>query len=228
MTEENNTPFVAIFDMDGVLLDSPSLNWQAMNRILANYNVNIPTEDVNKYLGRTLHDQVTQFNSDFDLQLDYDEFKAATDDIKKELFASIAPKEGVVELLKNLKESGVPSAVATSMPRDLTEQRLRTAGLLDYFDVVVTEEDVTHHKPNPEVFQKAAEQLGATSSHCVVFEDAPSGIQAARSADMACVAIETPYVSMESLSAADMSVNSLANITIAQIEQLITAHKYHN
>lgn len=220
MQVESQTRQAAIFDMDGVLIDSVRLNWQAMNNVLSDYNVQITDKDVKKYLGRTLRDQVAQLNADFGLHLNYDEFEEATRAIKVELFAKLSPKEGVVEILDLLRAQNTPTAVATSMPRELTEQRLRTAGILDYFDVVVTEEDVTKHKPDPEVFTKAAERLGATASQCVVFEDAPAGVEAAKAAGMKCVAVRTAYVPIEELGKADVKVNSLSQFDITEFDRL--------
>lgn len=220
---EKQSQVAAIFDMDGVLVDSVRLNWQAMNEVLVPYNVQVTDEEIKKYLGRTLKDQVGMLNVDYGLQLDYNQFNAATQQIKTQLFASIAPKDGVKELLQGLQQDGTPMAVATSMPRDLTEQRLRAAGILDYFDALVTEDDVERHKPDPEVFVKAAEKLGVAASSCVVFEDAPSGVTAAKAAEMKCVAVRTQYVEADHLKDADVRVATLAEITPSQLRELAAA-----
>lgn len=223
MNETIEPRYAAIFDMDGVLLDSPVLNWKAMNQVLASYDVQISDNEVKKYLGRTLEDQVSQFNQDYNLGLDYGDFKEATDEIKRKLFAVIQPKEGVVDMLEELKSNGIPRAVATSMPRDLTEQRLKTAGILDYFDAIVTEEDVEHHKPDPEVFERAAHILGAAALSCIVFEDAPAGVEAAKSAGMWCVAIRTSFVPRHKLNNADAVIDSFAEITTTELDQLVAS-----
>ncbi|HUB93474.1 MAG TPA: HAD family phosphatase [Verrucomicrobiae bacterium] len=210
-----------IFDMDGVLIDSVRLNWQAMNQVLVPYGVNVSDEAVKRYLGRTLKDQVTMLNQDYRLQLDYREFSEATQVIKRGLFALLEPKEGVKELLRQLKSAGIATAVATSMPRDMTEQRLQTAGIIDHFDVLVTEEDVAKHKPEPDVFVKAAELLAMPSSGCVVFEDAPAGLLAAKAAKIQCIAVQTPYVNASDLVQTDLQVATLKQVAISQLRQLV-------
>jgi HAD superfamily hydrolase (TIGR01509 family) len=211
----------AIFDMDGVLVDSVGLNWQAMNQALAPYKVTVGDAEIARYLGRTLEDQVTQLNSDYHLNLDYKEFEATTNQIKTELFTELRPKEGVRKLLDILRGARVPMAVATSMPRVLTLHRLATIDILTYFDVVVTAEDVTAHKPNPEVYQRAATLLGIDASQCVAFEDAPAGNRAAKAARMRCIAIATPYVLRDQLEEADLITASIGTVDLRTISSLL-------
>lgn len=218
MTLGEEYKFAAVFDMDGVLLDSPKLNWQANNEVLARYGITIPVDKLHLYVGHTLKDTVMKLNETYNLRLDYEDFRAQTDVIKKELFENIQPKEGVKELLEVLSSRNVPLAVATSMPRDLTEKRLTTAGIIDFFDALVTEDDVLNHKPNPEVFLKAASCLGVSPSVCVVFEDAPAGLQAARAAGMKCVAIKTDFVPEDKLKDAFIVVDSMTQINYALLE----------
>lgn len=215
------TNMAAIFDMDGVLFDSVVLNWRAINRVLEPYGAHVADDEIKRYLGRTLRDQVTILNETYGLALDYDSFNAATQTIKDRLFALLAPKEGVRKLLKALKSGSIPTAVATSMPRELTEQRLRNARILDCFDSLVTEHDVTKHKPDPEVFIKAAEALNTGVSRCIVFEDAPTGVAAAKAAGMKCIAVQTSYVAWQDLSDADLQVSSLTEVTVSQLAQLL-------
>ncbi len=200
--------------MDGVLVDSVKLNWQAMNAVLAEYGKHIADKDIKTYLGRSLIDQVAQFNSDFGLQLSYTDFEKATSAIKAKLFAELEVKAGVKELLKAIHAKHFPIALATSMPRHLTKVRLETVGILKYFDPLVTEEDVAAHKPAPDIYLKAAESLKVSPGACIVFEDAPAGITSAKSAGMMCVAVETPYVPPEELAQADVVVKSLSEVDV--------------
>lgn len=211
-----------IFDMDGVLIDSVGLNWRAMNQVLGDdYGIHVDDTDIQSYLGKTLRDQVSQLNATYGVSIDYDSFLKATDTAKEELFASIRPKDGVVSLLQTLRGDNFPMGVGTSMPRDSTEQRLKTAGIFEYFEVIITEDDVMRHKPDPEVYLKTAESLGVDAAHCIVFEDAPNGLEAAERAGMKCVAVRTVYVPDTYLARANLVVSSLNDINIKQLYGLI-------
>jgi beta-phosphoglucomutase-like phosphatase (HAD superfamily) len=90
-----------------------------------------------------------------------------------------------------------------------------------YFDVVVTADDITVHKPNPEVYQRTATLLGTDPSRCVVFEDAPAGIRAAKAASMRCIAVATPYTSPDQLQEADLIIPSMEVASLQTIRSLV-------
>jgi sugar-phosphatase len=125
----------------------------------------------------------------------------------------VKPIEGAGRLLRMLppKHWGV----ATSGPRAMATARLRGAGL-PLPDVLICAEDVLHGKPDPDVYLRAAEALGALPSDCVVIEDAPAGIQAARSAGMSVIALTTTHRPQELQ--ADAWVRSLASIHLGRID----------
>ncbi len=133
--------------------------------------------------------------------------------------SEIAPLPGVVEWLARLRAAAVPCAVASSTQRQNIEVVLARLGLQEAFREIVSAEDVTHGKPHPEVFEKAAGRLGLTRSHCVVFEDAHVGIEAAHAAGMKVVAVTTTHPAAE-LTAADLVVRRLDDLTIAQVAGL--------
>ncbi|MBP7807541.1 HAD family phosphatase [Candidatus Saccharibacteria bacterium] len=216
----SNDTTAVIFDMDGVLVDSVPYNWQAVNEVLARYGIHIADQDLRKYIGRSFRSILNELSADNGLSLEYDEINPAITEIKQKLMANLPPKEGVVELLELLQANSIPFAVATSSAQAEAERKLSTAGILDYFRVVITEEDVSTHKPNPAVYLKAAQLLGVSPERCVVFEDSPAGIQAANQAGTKCIAIKTPYTNADDLSEATVSVTSLADVTIKFIKSL--------
>jgi HAD superfamily hydrolase (TIGR01509 family) len=218
---ETPSDIAVIFDMDGVLIDSVALNWQAYNEVLANYGVHVADEELHRYVGRTLAHQVEMLNKDYGLGLDALDFQDATDKVKLDLFAHIEPKPGVVDLLKDLRERNIPIAVGSSATTALVKSRLTTAGIFDLFDAIVTEEDVSTHKPNPEVFLAAAEKLGVEAAKSVVIEDAPVGVEAAKNAEMKSCAVLTPYVLKEQLGNADLVVSSLEDVKANDLEALV-------
>jgi HAD superfamily hydrolase (TIGR01509 family) len=213
--------FAVIFDMDGVLIDSVRFHWQAMNQVLAKYNIHIEDSQLRNYIGQSVVHQLNQISEKFNIPLDVDAIVEELKPIKEELQKGIQPKEGVVQLLNLLSESKVPIAVGTSSTTLDTDRKLTDAGILNYFDVLVTHDDVTKHKPDPTVYLTAAERLNAQPGNCVVFEDAPSGILAAKSAGMICIAVQTPFTNADDLSGADIVVNSLSDVGIEFISKLI-------
>jgi HAD superfamily hydrolase (TIGR01509 family) len=123
----------------------------------------------------------------------------------------ISPLPGIVALLERLQAEGVPRAIASSTHRENIETALETLGLRDRFDAIVSAEDVSHGKPDPEVFLVAASKLSAPADRCVVFEDAFVGIEAARRAGMRVVAVATTNP-LETLGHADLAVASLDDL----------------
>ena len=128
--------------------------------------------------------------------------------------AALQPVEGAAALLQKLPVGSW--AVATSGTRTAATERLRNAGL-PIPGVLVCAEDVVHGKPSPDVYLMAAAGLGIAPADCLVVEDAPAGIQAARSAGMAVVALTTTHHPEEL--AADACTSSLAGIHLGRIER---------
>jgi len=212
--------FTALFDMDGVLIDSVKYHWLAMNEVLADYGIHIVDENLRKYIGQPLYSQVKQLSEEYEKKLNYDEFVTRTTARKQELLANIEAKEGVVALLELFKTNSIPMAVATSNTRAETERRLEVAGIRDYFSALITEDDVAEHKPDPTVYLTAAQAVNAPPENCIVFEDAPAGIEAAKRAGMRCIAVQTPVTTADDLAKASVSVRSLADVSLELIESL--------
>jgi sugar-phosphatase len=131
----------------------------------------------------------------------------------------------VVEFITHLNSLGRQMAVVTGAPRREAKHVLETFALADYFSQVITGEDITLSKPHPEGYLKAAAMLQVSPSACVVVEDAPNGIIAAKRAGMSCIAITTSHNEHE-LAAADWVVPRLSHDILAQINpaaRLLTA-----
>lgn len=213
--------FAVIFDMDGVLIDSVKYHWQAMNQVLAKYNIHIEDSQLRNYIGQSVIHQLNQISEKFQTPLDVDQIVEDLKPIKEELQKGIQPKEGVVQLIDLLHENNVPIAIGTSSTTVDTKRKLTDAGIFHRFETLVTHDDVTKHKPDPTVYLTAAEKLEMQPSQCVVIEDAPSGIEAAKRADMKCIAVLAPYTSEDDLKDADSIVHSLKDVDIQLITNLL-------
>ena len=118
---------------------------------------------------------------------------------------------GVVDFLRQLQAAGVPTAIGSSAPRANVEACIAVLGLQGLFVGAVTAEDVTHGKPDPEVFLKCAALLGRAPAECVVFEDAPAGVAAARAGGMRVIGVLSMRT-REELAGAERYIRSFAEL----------------
>ena len=124
----------------------------------------------------------------------------------------LEPMPGAVRLVRSIAAAGVPLGLVTSAGRRYAEESLVDLGVRELFTVVVTAEDVTAGKPDPEGYRAACRALGVAPAACVVFEDAPAGVAAAKAAGAYCVAVATSHDAAE-LSAADRVVPGLTVVS---------------
>ena len=129
----------------------------------------------------------------------------------------VRPMPGLVALLDGLRDRGLPLAVATSSGRAYAERLLNGHGLRDRFRHVLCREDVTRHKPDPEVYQLATERLGATPRSTLVLEDTPTGLTAAKGSGAFAVGVPHVYSPIEDLATiADLIVPRLDDPALAR------------
>ena len=128
---------------------------------------------------------------------------------------------GVLDLIHAaLQQGGFKLAIATSATRELSEAILAAVNLPYEQMVYVSGSDVTKKKPDPQIFLIAIERLGVEAVRCVVFEDAPSGVEAARAAGAKCIAV-TNTVSTDRLAGADVICDSLEKVNLDMIRALV-------
>ncbi|MGD0437716.1 MAG: HAD family hydrolase, partial [Bryobacteraceae bacterium] len=121
------------------------------------------------------------------------------------------------EWVQRLREEGWRQAIASSAPRENVDVVLEALGLARSFDAVVSAEDVTAGKPDPQVFLKAAQRLGLAPARCVVVEDSAAGVEGARRAGMKSIG-----VSRNGRLAADLGVRSLADLQASAFAELVS------
>jgi HAD superfamily hydrolase (TIGR01509 family) len=126
-----------------------------------------------------------------------------------ELRREVAARPGAVELVERLRNR-VPLALASNSSRPLVEAALRTAGLTDAFDAIVTADDVPHPKPAPDLYLLACERLGVQPGEALALEDTAPGIAAAKAAGLTCIAV--PQFAETDASAADRIIDSLEEL----------------
>src|SRR5689334_22192805 len=170
--------------MDGVLVDSGAHHREAWAAMCRDCGVTPPSEFWRITIGRPAEEAVALLVAG----IDGAEARRLAD-VKREHYARLARRGAVAvagsdTFVAALARAGVPCAVATSASRRDCERILDALGLRRHLRVAVTADDVRRGKPHPEVYLKAAEELGVEPAACVVFEDAVVGVQAARAAGM--------------------------------------------
>jgi beta-phosphoglucomutase len=209
-----------LWDMDGTLVDSEEFHWRAWRDAMAAEGVDLTYEQFLASFGqrndRILRGWLGDDLSASDMQ--------RIGDAKEAEYRRLAEREGVVPLAgaaewaRRLHADGWRQAVASSAPRLNVDVILRVLALDRYFDAIVAAEDVTIGKPDPQVFQRAAERLAIPAARCVVVEDVAAGIEAARRAGMRSIG-----VSRSATLQADIFVRSLADLPDDAFERLLSA-----
>ena len=137
-------------------------------------------------------------------------------DVVREI--GLEPLPGARTWLQRLAAVGIPCVIGSSTHRENIEVSLDVLGFRGFFSKIVTAEDVTHGKPDPEVFLKAAEKIGTAPERCVVFEDAHVGIEAAHSAGMRVIGVATTNP-LDELGEADAAVSRLDELQVGKIAE---------
>lgn len=169
-----------IFDMDGLMFDTERLSIVYWKEALAEQGFVMTDAHASRIRGRN-EEAIRQVEQElYGPALDYPRALAAQrarmDRVDAEGLLRIKP--GLPQLLDWLGRQGIPCAVASSSRRASVEGHLRTAGILHSFNAIVTGDQVTRSKPDPEIFEKAAEALGMPPGRCLVLEDSPNGVRA--------------------------------------------------
>jgi len=176
----------AIFDMDGLLLDTERVCMKIFKQACEVRNVPFLEEVYLSIIGRNAAGIEQVIRDGYGPELDYPslnaEWRKRYDSVVKH--QAIPIKEGVVELLEWLRSKSIPTAVATSTRKEIAEAKLRLAGLDKYFDVLTTGCEVSQGKPHPEIYLLAANRLGIEAEACLAFEDSNNGVRSAVSANM--------------------------------------------
>ena len=179
-----------IFDCDGTLVDSMPAHFEAWCDALSLFGAGgVLPEDVFFAMGgRPSRDIVMEINDLYGFRLDPEAIALAKRDAYFKRLASVSLIDEVATFAQSLR-GRVPMAIASGSNRRVVEKTLQMLGVSDWFDEVVTSDDVAEGKPAPDVFLHAAKLLGVTPPKCLVLEDAPPGILAAQRAGMQVVAI---------------------------------------
>ena len=162
------------------------LHYRAWSRAMEDFGGTYPEELFYQWGGRPTAQIVVALNERYGLAMDVDAVVRRKEEYYLALIPEVEPMESVVEYAR-ARVGRTPMAVASGGHRELVVATLEALGILDWFDAVVCAEDYERGKPHPDPFLLAAKRLGVEPGACVVFEDSPTGIEAAKAAGMAWV-----------------------------------------
>jgi len=211
-----------IFDMDGLMVDSEPISYKASDTLLRKYGhklTDVPEEVLKDALGKRVKSFVSEYMKILDIDAPVEQLMEERSEIfLKDINENLKMMPGLIDLLKQLKANNLKIALASSATLKYINIVLDKFDLRNYFDVILSGDDVKKGKPDPEVYLVAAEKLGLKPSECVVLEDALNGIKAAKAAGCKCIAI--PGRIKQDLSIADKIVISLNDIAMEMLNSL--------
>ncbi len=210
-----------IFDLDGVLLDTERFYTVVTQAIVGRWGKVFDWSIMGNMVGRPAIDSARYLVATLALPITPEEYLTEREAMLERLFPQSLPMPGARELTDVLAARGVPQAIATSSHRRLFD--LKTARHRDWFarvfaaTVLGDDPRVAHGKPAPDIFLLAAAELGADPTTCLVVEDAPAGVAAARAAGMQVLAVPDPGMDRARFADADLVAGSLAEVTPAAL-----------
>jgi beta-phosphoglucomutase len=210
-----------IFDMDGVLCHSAPAHFRSWDAVAERWGVRMTEHMFARVFGRSNRQIIPML---LGREVPEDELEQIAS-VKEEAYRrivmdSIQPLPGVVALVEDLDKSGFRLAVGSSGPRRNIDLIVSLFGISDCFVAIVSGEDVPLGKPDPTIFLMAAQRIGCEPRRCLVIEDAPVGIEAARAAGMKCLAVTNTH-RPSALEGADQVRNSLQGFTAVDAAELI-------
>jgi HAD superfamily hydrolase (TIGR01509 family) len=202
-----------LFDLDGLVVDSEPHSLWTWRAVLAARGVTLEDEVVDRILGLRPRDSTALIIGRYGLPDTVEALSREKVDTQiAHLAGRVAPMPGLGRLLDALDGRRAARAIASSGARRYVEAVLAALGLTARFPVVLTGDEVTNGKPAPDIFLAAAAALGAAPRDCLVLEDAPNGVAAARAAGMRCVAIPNASTRGLDLGAATWILGSLDEV----------------
>jgi beta-phosphoglucomutase len=212
--------------MDGVLVDSYRAHYESWKQLGAEHGLTMTEDQFAATFGRTSRDIIHNLWGDSipeaDIPASDDRKEALYRDILRQHFPAMA---GASDLLRGLAADGFAMAIGSSGPPENVQLVVDCLPGAELITASVTGQDVTRGKPDPEVFLIAAERLGVAPANCAVVEDAPAGVEAARRAGMAAIALTGTAPKDALAQRAHLVVESLTELTAASVAQLIDAHE---
>ena len=228
---KDNALDALVFDFDGVVVDSEPIHFAGFRDMLAGLGVELTRDDYyGKYLGFDDHDcfaaVMTDMGRPWSEQQIAELTAAKTQLVQRAIGESIEALPGAVKLIAAADEAGIPLAICSGALREEIVLACRCVGVLQHFTQIVSAEDVQAGKPDPQGYSLAVSRLAEATGRSlragqsIAIEDSPAGIESAHGAGLKVLAVMTSYPAGP-LGAADLIVKSLADVKLADLEELL-------
>ena len=214
------SPRCLIFDLDGVLLDTEPFYTEVTQEIVAEYGKTFDWSIKQHMIGRQALDAARYLVGALELPITAETYLERRVSLLEERFVRSPAKPGAEAFTRAISAAGVPMGIATSSERRQFELKSKLhREWFSLFGCAVTGDDprVARGKPAPDIFLRAAEDLGANPADCLVFEDAPSGVAAAFAAGMQIVALPDPAMDRAKYDAANVIADGFDDLTLADL-----------
>lgn len=216
-----------IFDFDGLIIDTETPAFESTSRVFADHDVVLDREWWLSIIGVADHPHWTEVLAD---QLgraldDPEAVIAARNEVKNAATRANPVQPGVVELLDECAEAGLPVAIASSSSEAWVAGHLEERGLIDRFSFLATRDKVQAGKPAPDLYALAVERLGVDPARCVGLDDSPAGVTSAKQAGLAAVGVPVGMTASLDFSHADLVVGSVAELELATLGGLVGARR---
>jgi HAD superfamily hydrolase (TIGR01509 family) len=212
-----------VFDLDGTIADTESVEYDAIRRVWADHGLDYPIERWAHVVGQSWSPGwITELAAEAAAAVDADTAHASKRRYHDELLAALVLRPGVAALIADASAAGIPLAVASNSDSVWVEHVLEQLGLLSKFVAITTIDHVAQGKPHPEPFLAACARVGARPGRAVAFEDSATGVASAVTAGLFTVACPGPLTAGHDISAADLVVASLEEVTLAGLEAALS------
>ena len=184
-----------VFDLDGVMIDSEAISIEVWRNILNRHNASISDEDYGKIIGMASIPATEFIIKQSGVKLNTMEMlKRHWDDLITAIQNHGVAEAGLFNILDHFAALSLPLAVASNSPSNYVHSTLKALGVADRFKSVTCADEISHSKPHPEIYLKAAESIDIPPEQCLAIEDSPVGLQAALAAGMRCIIIQNGHI----------------------------------
>ena len=208
-----------IFDFDGLILDTEVPIFESWQELYQSYRVELPLKKFQTIIGTAAEtfDPLVYLEEQLGYQLDHTRIKPLRRQRELELILTQPVQPGVQAYLQDARRLGLRIGLASSSSCEWVSGHLQRLGLLDYFDCLRGSDDVSHTKPDPELYLAALKALEVQPDQAIVFEDSLNGIRAAKAAGIFTVAVPSPLMVGVNLDLADLKLSSLTDLPLEEL-----------
>lgn len=211
-----------IFDFDGTILDTEFAEFHAVREVFEQHDALLDRNRWQRVVGTdAAHGFWFPWLQEQSERVGFDAVVADARARKYDLISELQPLPGVITLLDAAGRADVPLAIASSSPQSWVAPHLERLGLRDRFAVVRCRDHVANAKPSPDLYTAACDAIGANPRESVAIEDSRNGVLAAKAAGLRCVVCPNSTTEGMDMSAADLLVHSLVDVTLERLADLV-------